>query len=203
MIINNFLNYLFTTPSVISVLRILNQRTEGSTGREIARLSNITHRTAIKALDNLETFNLVKKRIVGKSYYYTINRNQYIYKEIISLILKKEREFQKKVFDSLKLVRCENLVSVIIFGSVARKEENIESDLDVCFIYFKTKKDIEERVNILRDNLYEKYGVQLAPFYITEMDFKSKAKKKKPPVNNIVKDGIVIRGKTLNRLING
>jgi len=203
MIINNFLSFLFKTPSVISVLRILNQRTAGSTGREIARLSSITHRTAIKALDNLEAFNLVKKRIVGKSYLYTINRNQYIYKEIIAIILKKEKEFQKKIFDSLKLIQCKNLVSVIIFGSVSRKEENIESDLDICFIYSKTKKDIEEKVNILRDNLYEKYGIKLAPFYITENDFKLKAKKKKSPVNNIVKEGIVIRGKTLNRLVNG
>ena len=89
MIINNFLNHLFTAPSIISVLRELDMRNVGLTGREIARLGNIAHRTAIKSLDNLESLNLVTRRIAGKSYYYTINRNQYIYiQEILFCLLR-------------------------------------------------------------------------------------------------------------------
>jgi len=203
MIINKFLNHLFTAPSIISVLRTLDQRNAGITGREIARLSDITHRTSLKALDNLEALNLVTRRIAGKSYYYTINRNQYIYKEIISLIFEKEREYKQRIFDDIKSLKYKNLVSIIIFGSVARKEDSIKSDLDTCFVYFKNKKDIEEKIDVLRDSLYDKYGIHLAPFYITENNFRSRAKKKEPPINNIINEGIVIRGKSINRIKNG
>ena len=203
MIINRFLNHLFTAPSIVSVLRELDIRNAGITGREIARLCNITHRTSLKALGNLEALNLVTRRIAGKSYYFTINRDQYIYKEIISLIFEKEREYKKRIFSELKALKYENLVSIIIFGSVARKEETIKSDLDVCFVYFKTKNDIEEKINILRDGLYDKYGILLAPLYITERNFKLRAKKIQPPVNNIISEGIVIWGKSINRITNG
>ncbi|MCB9250814.1 MAG: hypothetical protein H6613_20845 [Ignavibacteriales bacterium] len=37
-------------------------RNDGLTGREIARLENITHRTALKALENLEALNVVTKK---------------------------------------------------------------------------------------------------------------------------------------------
>jgi len=203
MIINNFLNHLFTAPSIISVLRELDMRKVGLTGREMARLGNITHRTALKALDNLESLNLVTRRVAGKSYYYTINRNQYIYKEIIALIFKKEKEYKQKIFNEIKTTKYENIISVIIFGSVARKEETYKSDLDICLIYYKSKKDIENKINNLRDNLYEKYGIQLAPFYITENNFKIRAKKKQSPVNNIINEGEVILGRSIKRMIHG
>lgn len=203
MIINRFLNNLFTAPSIISVLRQLNMRNDGLTGREVARLENITHRTALKSLDNLESLNLVTKRVAGKSYYYTINRNQYIYKEIISVIFEKELEYKQKVFNEIKSVKNENLISTIIFGSVARKEETYKSDLDVCFIYKKNKSAIEEKINNLRDKIYDNYGVSLAPFYITVNDFIAKAKKSLPPVNNILEEGIVISGKPIKRIIHG
>lgn len=203
MIINRLLNYLFTAPSIFSVLRQLNMRNDGLTGREIARLENITHRTALKALENLEALNVVTKKIAGRSHYYTINRTQYIYKEIVAVIFEKEVEYKQKIFDELKSIKNENLISTIIFGSVARKEETYESDLDVCFIYKKNKSGIEDKINVLRDKLYERYGISLAPFYILENDFNNKAKKMLSPVNNILSEGIVISGKSIKRIIHG
>lgn len=203
MIINKFLNHLFTSPSIIAVLRELNIRNTGITGREIARLANMSHRTALKALENLEALKMVTRRVAGKSYYFTLNRQQFINKKIISVIFENEREYKKKIFDKIKSIKTDNLISLIIFGSVARNKETYESDLDLCIVYNKNKTEIEKKINVLRGKLYNEYGVTLAPFYITGSNFKLKAKNLKPPVNNINNEGIVIWGKSINRLKHG
>ncbi len=203
MILNKILNHIFTSPSTVMVLRELERRNEGITGREIARMTNISHRTALKALDNLEALKLVKRRIAGKSYYFTLNRRQFLNRKIISEIFNTEREYKQVIFKRISAVKNSNTVSLIIFGSVSRNDETYGSDLDLCVVYNKSRTEIEERINILRDELYNEYGVTLAPFYITERIFKQKAKNLQPPVNSIINDGILIFGKSINRIIHG
>jgi predicted nucleotidyltransferase len=90
--------------------------------------------------------------------------------------------------------------SIILFGSVARKVESVDSDLDLCIVYSNNKRKIEIIISDLRDKLFDKYGVTLAPYYITRNEFKARAKKSKGPVNEIIKDGIVLFGLSLNKL---
>ena len=98
--------------------------------------------------------------------------------------------------------KCE---SVFLFGSVARKEEEAGSDMDLCIIYDKAnhKKEIEESVYKLQSLLHEKYFVNASPFYITHKEFVRRAKNNKPPVKDIIKDGIMIFGISINKMING
>jgi predicted nucleotidyltransferase len=201
MIVNRILDHLFTSPGIIAVLRELDLRKVGITGREIARLSGITHRSALKALDNLEALKLVQRQVAGKAYYFTINRSHYLYCNVISPVFDAERELTNKIIAKIKQALSKYSESIIIFGSVARKEETYESDFDLCVVYLKNKKLIEERINSLRDELYDLFGISLAPFLITAPEFKIKAKNKKPPVKDIIKEGKVISGKSINRLI--
>ncbi len=86
MIVNRILEHLFT--SIIAVLRELDLRKVGITGREIARLTGITHRSALKALDNLEALKIVNRQVAGKAYYFTINRSNSLYHNVIRPIFK-------------------------------------------------------------------------------------------------------------------
>jgi predicted nucleotidyltransferase len=203
MIVNRVLDHLFTSPAIIAVLRQLELRNAGITGRNIARLSGITHRSALKALDNLETLKLVQKQIAGKSYYFTLNRTHYLYKNVISQVFHAERELKGKLTSKIRNSLGKLSESILIFGSVARNRETYKSDFDLCIIYSKNKGEIEKRLSSLRDNLYDEFGISLAPFLITLTAFKSKSKNKKPPVNNIIKEGKVIAGKTIGEIING
>ena len=63
MLVNKFIENLFSAPSNISVLRVLNQRVIGITGRETERLTNLTHRSALKALTTLEELGVVVRII--------------------------------------------------------------------------------------------------------------------------------------------
>lgn len=203
MKIYNVLNSIFSAPSAVSLLRELSLRKTGLTGRELARITKLTPQTAHNTLANLEALKIVNRITAGRSHYFTLNREHYLAKKIIENVYESEREFANSIFERIKKSLRKESVSLIIFGSVARKDETVESDLDLCIIYQSKKSLVEEKITGLREKLYNEFGVTLAPFYITQRDFKSSAKNKKKPVNNIIEDGRVIYGKSINRLING
>lgn len=201
MIINNILQHIFSAPSNVIVLRTLNSRMVGTSGREIARISKLSNRTAQSVLANLESLGLVNRTIGGRDHLFTLNRNNKIVSKLIKYIFEFEEGFGKEIVSSIKKKLSPLVSSLILFGSVSRKEEDYSSDFDLCIIYTKNKTKIENTVSELRDKLYDDYKVTLAPFYITETDFKKRAKKNLSPVNNIIKDGILITGKPIRELI--
>jgi len=200
MVINTFLENLFSAPSNISVLRVLNERVIGITGRETARLTNLTHRSALKALTTLEELGIVIRITGGRDHSFTLNRQKYITKEIIHIIFEAEKKFHTMLKSVIKKRLSKLTRSVIVYGSVARKEETINSDYDLCIVYDKKRGEIENIVSKLRDDLHEKFSVQLAPLYITSAEFNQRARKKLSPVEDIVKEGIVICGSSIHEL---
>ncbi|MBK6915008.1 MAG: nucleotidyltransferase domain-containing protein [Ignavibacteriales bacterium] len=203
MIVNRILDYILYSPGLITVLRELNLRRPGISGREIARLTGITHRSALKALDNLEALRLVERQVIGKAYSFTVNRKHYVYQYVIAPIFEAEKELGNSINNKIKKTLGKFSISIILFGSVARKEENYESDLDICIVYKSGRRLLEEKVSQLRGDLFSRYGISLAPYYISEKDFRSKAKNRKLPVINILREGRVISGKTITRMIDG
>lgn len=201
MIINNVLQHIFSSPSNVIVLRTLNSRVVGISGREIARISRLSNRTAQSVLANLESLGVVNRTIGGRDHLFTLNRNNIIASKLIKYIFEFEDGFSKEIISSIKKRLSPIVSSVILFGSVARKEEDYSSDFDLCIVYANNKNKIENIVSELRDKLFDDYKVTLAPFYITETDFKKRAKKNLSPVNNIIKEGILLAGKPIRELI--
>jgi predicted nucleotidyltransferase len=201
MIINYILQHIFSSPSNIPVLRTLNSRVVGITGREIARISKLSNRTAQSVLANLESLGLVNRTVGGRDHLFTLNRSNKIVAKLIKYIFEFEDGFRKEILFVIKKKLSNIVSSLILFGSVARNEEDYSSDLDLCIVYTKNKPKIENTASELRDKLYDDYKITLAPFYITEADFKKRAKKNLTAVNNIIKDGILITGKPIRELM--
>ncbi len=102
--------------------------------------------------------------------------------------LEKILEIVKK---QLKLILRENLTNLILFGSQARKEARLESDIDVLVI-LKNKTiagDKHERIIDLIANLSIEYGVLVSLIYINERQWKTE---KSPLLLNVRKEGITL-----------
>lgn len=203
MKIHYVLNQLFSSAASVSILRELVLRAKGTTGRELARASGLTHQAAHNTLSKLEALNIVHREHLGNAHYFIINKKHFITKNIIESIFQSEQKYSALLFDKIKKTLGNYSVSIILFGSVARREETIESDLDICIIYSSNKNLIEELISKLREELYNEFGVTLAPYYITKSDFIKKYKANKAPVNEIVKEGKLISGTPINRIIHG
>ncbi len=204
MVVNKPLNEIFSTYSNIAVIRELRYTTNGFTGREVAKRAGISAPSSIKALSHLESLKIVNRRIGGRDHLFTLNFSNYFVKNILLNILEIESRYFDQVKKELKKSISKESESIILFGSVARNEETVKSDFDICVIYENSnnKNILEKEVNNCRDKIYKNYGITLAPFYISLRDFRRRAKNKKPPVTDVIKDGIVLSGKSITEILN-
>ncbi len=202
MLINNVLDSVFSNKSNLKVLRVLNGLDVGISGRETSRLAKISLRSAQIALKDLESLHIVNKQFGNRENLFSLNRENYIVKNIITLIFKEETKYKQNIFDTITAPLKNMAESIILFGSAARSEETVQSDLDICIVYSKNKRAINRTISSISERLYKEYGILLAPFFITKKDFLIGAKKRKPPLNNLLNEGKVLAGLSLNRLIN-
>jgi predicted nucleotidyltransferase len=204
MVVHKILDSVFATWSNIAVLRVLNKVKIGLSGREIAKQANMSAPSSLEALSSLENLNIVTRQRGGREHFFFLNREHYIVKKIIIPNLNSERKFSETIYSDIEKELGKHSSSLIVFGSTARNEEKIESDLDLCIVFNGTgeKSKIENIITEVNLSLFRKYGVSLSPFFISETEFKKRAGTKKPPVSDIIRDGIVISGKTIRKLLN-
>ncbi|MBK9285079.1 MAG: nucleotidyltransferase domain-containing protein [Sphingobacteriaceae bacterium] len=205
MIVHKPLNIIFSAYSNIVVIRELRHTRNGFSGREIAKRGGLSAPAAINALTHLESLKIINRRIGGRDHLFTLNFSNYFVKKVLLPVLDAESQYFDLIVLKLKKILSKEAISVILYGSVARKEETVKSDVDICIVYpnLKNKSVLEKKIDICRDELYKNYGITLAPFNISLKEFQKRARLKKSPINDIIKEGIVLSGKSIKRLING
>ncbi len=196
MVVNRVLDEIFSRWSNVAVLRALNKYATGISGREVARAAGITVKNCFNALNDLESIGIVTRIRGGRDHLFSLNREHFLVKQGIIPLLQVESDFAGVMFNEIKKKLKSRCNSVYLFGSVARKEEEAGSDLDLCIIYDSknNKKQLEETVFELQSLFRKKYFVNISPFFIKEPDFIKRAKNNKPPVNEIINEGKLIFG---------
>jgi|YelNatPaOPRAMG01_1025707.scaffolds.fasta_scaffold77154_3 predicted nucleotidyltransferase len=205
MIFNKILNSIFSSSSHIAVLRALQHHNTGISGREIARLSGLSPKSALYALSSLENIKIVKRVIGGRDHLFTLNRVNYLVKNGILPILQIENNYLPRLLSIIKQKLSKQCISIILFGSVARNDETSDSDLDICFVVQNknVKNNILPSVHHLQDRIFNEFGASLAPVYFTLDEFRKRASKNLPPVNSIIREGILISGKPIRIITHG
>lgn len=203
MVIHKPLNEIFSAYSNIVVIRELRHTRNGFTGREVAKRGGLSAPAAINALTHLESLKIIRRQIGGRDHLFTLNFSNYFVKKILLPLLDAESKFYDTIVSDLKKMLSKETANVIIFGSVARREETVRSDFDICIVYpnLKVKSEINNKIDNCRDELYKNYGVNIAPFIISLKEFQSRIRRNKSPLNEILNEGIVISGKSIQRLL--
>ena len=203
MVINRVLDEVFRSWSHVAVLRALIDTKTGFTGNETARVSGMHPRSALKALTQLEELGIVIRQRGGRDHLFTLNRKHFLVTNIVLPVYQKENLFRSEIINEIASVLKKRVLSGVIFGSVARKEENPQSDFDICCIVnsVKEKNIIRELVNAKAESINIKFGIKLAPVFFTLKEFKNKSNT--DLVKEIIEQGIVICGKTPGKLVNG
>lgn len=96
-----------------------------------------------------------------------------------------------------------DVLSIVLFGSMARGTARIGSDLDLLIVVpaSKSRKAIEAPVDRLRARLYLRFNVPLSPYIQTLSELRRKHRRKLPLIREIVNDGRTISGKDIKELL--
>lgn len=194
--------------SHIRVLRFLwRSRLEWS-GREVARKTSLSAPSCHEALKNLHARGFVLFRRVSNVHLYKINEENYLVQRVFGPLFKAEESIPNEVLNLIKRTLTRGsarsrILSLVLFGSRARGQVNLHSDLDLLIIVPDKKgmKAIEPAIDRLRTALARKFNIPLSPYIQTLTEIKSKHAGKLPLRQNILKEGKLLYGKTLKELM--
>ena len=203
MIIYRVFDEAFRTWSNVAVIRALIDTSTGFTGNEVARASGMHPNSALKALTLLEGLGIVNRKRGGRDHIFSLNREHFLVQEALLKVFQVESKFPEVIRNTLASILKKQVYSAVIFGSAARREENILSDLDICCIVNSIieKLFVSELLSSKSQMLNKKFGIKLAPVFFTKSEFIKKKNSKL--VKNIISEGITITGKNPKGLLHG
>lgn len=100
--------------------------------RELARLTGTSAGTLHKELTKLTSGGVLRRQAVGNQVHYSADRDCPVFEELAS-ILRKTSGLVDVLVEALSSVE-KNIVLAFVFGSVARGEQQSNSDVDVMLI---------------------------------------------------------------------
>jgi predicted nucleotidyltransferase len=170
-----------------AVLAVLLRTGEPMTGRQIYGLVSDDYslwsvQEALKALTRL---GLVETRTIGRAGVHTINENHAFVAPLRALV---------DPIAALKAAIGETIdpevQAVILFGSIARGDPGVDSDVDLAVIAASTWDKRVELQDIVRIRLGNDCDVLL----FTESEFRQRATEGEPVVGDILRDGVALVG---------
>ncbi len=150
------------------------------TGREIAKLTGYSQTYTIKALGDLEANGLLYRRDVARAHLYSLNEEHMLVRELKRLF-DLERSALARVAKGFKEELGDSLEGIIVFGSVARREERPDSDIDMILILKDGHKPVvESKISSVSNAVAAASGNPVSAFLATETELgKLQAKKDK------------------------
>jgi predicted nucleotidyltransferase len=175
------LNELFSSKTRVEVLRLFLFNPDNSFyQRQISHLTNQPIRGVQREVDKLCKIALLEKSIQGNRVYYKVNRNNPIFEDLKNIFFKCAgiAEALKENLQSRKIDFC------FIYGSYAKGEENLLSDIDLMII-----GDISSReISSILSKLKTKIGREINYAVFSSIEFVNKVRQKDHFINSVLQD---------------
>ncbi len=199
------LGVLLGTRAKVGLLRILTALGEPLSQRELARRAGLTLRSAQQALADLYAMGVVTQIAGGRDHLSVFN-TRHMLGNALSALFAAESELARQLRAELVRVSTGDAdppIGVYLFGSVARADETLESDVDVLLIARDTahRDALLDRVLGAVAALKSVFGVRVAPLAFAKRDARRGWAAKHAPWPEIARDVVPVFGPSLAELL--
>lgn len=206
MKVNKPLNSILNSRVKIECLRHLCSYPAELNGRQLSKYLKITPRSIHKAMSALVDEGVVNLNSYGNSFGYSINKEKWITKRLLLPLFQNERTFLETIIRILKAEIAssflkKNILSVVLFGSVEKKEETNRSDFDIFVLVDKQNSvsKVEEEIEKVGTALLKVYGITLGPYVKSVSSFKKD--KSLGVIKSILSSHQLIYGQELSKYV--
>lgn len=149
--------------------------------QEIGRILNKKPGVFQRTLNNMTSEGILVSEYRANSRYFTVNKNNPIYKELKSIIFK-----TIGISGSIKqaLEELKNLKLVFIYGSYAKNQENYLSDIDIIIIGNPDEEILINKLDSLEKKLQREINYKIYSYNNLEKEITEK----EPFIINILED---------------
>ncbi|MCG2794712.1 MAG: helix-turn-helix domain-containing protein [Actinomycetia bacterium] len=189
---NNALDEVLGSKLKIRVLRHLSRGPGPYTGRDLARASGYSHTQTYKALAELETLGVITRQHAGTSYLYSLDKGNYIVSHILLPAIEAERQLIAELAGRFYTGLGQDLISVVLFGSVARRADDPDSDIDFILVV-RDGSDLDSLEETASEVCLEaavEFGGSVSAFAFTESEYDRKLMDGKAMWKDIKAEGI-------------
>ena len=203
------LNQIFDHEVKLRVLRFLCRRGGQWSGRRLAAELHVNPTTTHKILRELRDTTILDFQKVGNNFVYSLADDHYLVQEILRPAFSQEAQGLAQVATVLRQALGSALqgsvVTVVLYGSVARREERPTSDLDVLFLVRspQAKRQVQHALSQHWEALTRRFGNSLAPYVNTMREAQQKSRRGVPLFREILKAHQTLWGKPLEEVLHG
>jgi hypothetical protein len=196
------LNWVFSAPSHVALLRALKDSAEGMSGRAAARAAGINHQACRQALERLESTGLIIRQGSGHTQLLRLNFDHALVKEALLPLFRAEKDFQALLRNSIMHGLGKQARTATLFGSAARKEDQPGSDIDLLLITDATAKArLADKALDFGCGFTKRYGIRLSPITYSVSEAKAKYRCGDPLIKNILAHGIDLLNEKLKDVL--
>jgi len=195
MLLHEYIEVLGNKVAIILLRTMIKYEGKIFTIRGLAKEARVSPNETALIIHELENYGIVKIQPVGRAYQLELNKKSYILNKIVKPMIGAE----KNTFDELlvllkKYLDTKKIISAVIFGSVVKRQEKIDSDIDLLVISNDHDHAIGQ-ISKASEQIFSIFHGSLSPIVFTDKDFKSK--QKGSLVQSIIDNHILICGKKM------
>jgi predicted nucleotidyltransferase len=151
--------------SKVKILRVLFRFPDSEfTGEDLARKASVSKPIAHSSLSQLVEENVVARRVAGRAYLYRLLSDSYSTRLVERLFRDQDSPLEELARLVKKKLGSARVVSVILYGSVARSGEGPASDIDLYVIVGREadRRQVELLVSKLNRLIISRFGNRLS-----------------------------------------
>jgi predicted nucleotidyltransferase len=189
------LDDLLGSQARLRILRYLCTAGGEHTGREIARAIGMGETPTHRALKELSDTLIVLYRVAGRAHYYRLNERHILVNRVLRPLFASEMAQREAAVAELLADVDVPLDAALIYGSVARGEDDWRSDLDVLLVT-DTAKDAQraaERIWQRDSDLLRRYGV-ISVRALSRDELAARVRRGERWLVEALQDGVAVRG---------
>ena len=193
MLFHKYLETILGSKIKVNILRVLIRfSSKNFTSRELARQIKASHTAVLKSLPDLQGMNIITIEKHGKSNLIKINTESIFYNKIKELFDFESKTINELVKELEKLPLKANTIA--LFGSIASKQEKINSDIDLLII--TNNKNMANEIIANKQTLFtNKFGKIISSYLMTRSEFSKKRNSKF--IQGIINNHILVKGDEL------
>ncbi|MBI5225985.1 nucleotidyltransferase domain-containing protein [Candidatus Micrarchaeota archaeon] len=184
---------LFGTKAKAAALQVLARWPEKTwTGRELSKAAGISAPQTGEALREFEKYGLVSRAVTGSASIWSLNQRHVVLDYLKPMAELPQRQKEFLLSEIKKTMDISPIRSIRLFGSMARGDESVSSDVDMLFIvrHSRDKDRIEAKSKDVELHMADRWGNIGAIIVYDRKEYD--AKRKLPLVQNIEREGITI-----------
>ncbi len=201
------LDQILGNASKVRILRFLCRKGGEWSGRRIAAELGLNPVTAHAALRALHLATVLEFRKVGNSFVYSLRDDHYLVRQVLRPLFEQEAQTlehlrQRLTEQFIAKVRGD-IVTVALYGSVARGQERPTSDLDlvVLVVSERAKAPVRAALDRAWESVVKEFGNPLAAYVSTVSEARQKYRRGLPLWQNILAHHQPVWGQSLKEAL--